>query len=124
MKVIDSSGWLEAFTEGRNAHIFKPLLLNGDLVVPAITIYEVVKRLLVLGFPAEAVRAESHMRRFQVVELTAERASKAAHLAVLHKLPLADSIIYAAALEFNATLWTQDEDFANIAGVMYVPYDG
>jgi toxin FitB len=122
MKVIDSNGWLEAFTDGRNAHVFKPMLLEGDLIVPAITIYEVVKRLLVLGFPAEAARAETHMRRFPVVELNAERASKAAHLAVQHKLPLADSIIFAAAVEFKATLWTQDEDFANIEGVRYVPY--
>ena len=122
MKVIDSNGWLEAFTEGKNASIFKSILLEGDLVVPAITIYEVVKRLLVLGFPDEAVRAEHHMRRFPVVELTAARASKAAHLAVQYKLPLADGIIFAAALEFKATLWTQDEDFANIAEVKYVPY--
>lgn len=120
--VIDSNGWLEAFTDGGNAHIFKPLLLDGDLIVPAISIYEVVKRLLVLGYPAEAARAEKHMRRFPVVELTAERASKAAHLAPQHRLPLADSIIFAAALEFGATLWTQDDDFANIAGVKYVPY--
>ncbi len=121
MIVVDSSGWLEAFTEGKNATTFKRILQEEDLLVPVVTIYEVVKRLLVLGFPAEAARAETQMRRFPVVDLTAERASRAAHLALQHKLPLADSIIYAAALEFNATLWTQDEDFANIAGVQYLP---
>ena len=36
------------------------------------------------------------------------------------KLPLADSIILATARTYQATLWTQDEDFEGLEGVNYV----
>lgn len=55
------------------------------------------------------------MRRFTIIELTAGRASAAAAVSLKHKLPMADSIIYAAALEFSAAVWTQDEDFKGLA---------
>ena len=83
--------------------------------MPAITIFEVCKRVRVTQTAASAARVESHMRRFTVVDLTADRASAAAALSIKHKFPMADSIIYAAALEFNATVWTLDADFEGLA---------
>ena len=42
MNIIDSSGWLEYFADGPNAPFFSPPLQNtAELIVPAITIYEV-----------------------------------------------------------------------------------
>ncbi len=38
-----------------------------------------------------------------------------------HRLPLAGSIIYAAALKYDATLWTQDEHFKDLPGVRHFP---
>jgi len=35
-------------------------------------------------------------------------------------LTMADSIVLATAQAFDATLWTQDADFAHISGVQYV----
>ncbi|MBM3125111.1 MAG: type II toxin-antitoxin system VapC family toxin, partial [Chloroflexi bacterium] len=47
MNVVDSSGWIEYFTRGENAHFFIPPVRDLDnLLVPAICIYEVFKRLL------------------------------------------------------------------------------
>jgi len=43
----------------------------------------------------------------------------AATLSLRHKLPLADSVVYATALRGNATLWTQDADFEGLPGVRY-----
>ncbi len=40
-------------------------------------------------------------------------------LAPLGRLPTADSIIYATALAHRATVWTQDDDFADLANVRY-----
>jgi len=34
---------------------------------------------------------------------------------------MADAIIYATALEHQATLWTQDDDFAGLSHVRYYP---
>jgi len=36
-------------------------------------------------------------------------------------LPPADSLIYATVQRFSATLWTQDEHFAQLPGVRFFP---
>ena len=48
-------------------------------------------------------------------------ALSAAQLGVAHKLPLADSIIYATAKQYRAIVWTMDADFAGLAGIRYFP---
>ena len=40
---------------------------------------------------------------------------------IKHKLPLADSIIYATAMKYDAIVWTQDNDFELLNGVKYFP---
>ncbi len=122
MNIIDSSAWLEVLVDGPNRAVFVEVIEAGELVVPAITIFEVCKRVRItntMSGAASAARVESHMRRFTIVELTADRASAAAAISHKHKLPMADSIIYAAALEFSATVWTQDEDFKGLALVRF-----
>lgn len=120
--VVDSSGWIEYFTGGPNASFFEGAIQDTvALVVPAISLYEVFRRLLrepegeSLGL--EAVAA---MQRGKVAELDADFILDAAWLAHEMKLPLADSVILATARRHGATLWTQDSDFEGIAGVRYV----
>ncbi len=120
MNILDSSGWLEVLVDGPNRDAFVHVINEGNLQVPAITIFEVTKRVRLTQTAAATARVESHMRRFPVVDLTADRASSAAAISIRHKLPMADSIIYAAALEFNATVWTQDEDFKGLPQVRYM----
>jgi predicted nucleic acid-binding protein len=50
-----------------------------------------------------------------VVDVDAGLATAAARL----PLPLADSIIYATAERYRATLWTQDEHFQDLPGVKF-----
>jgi len=57
----------------------------------------------------------SAMQAGQVIDLDRSLALDAAR----HSLPLADSIIYACALRYDATLWTQDEDFKGLHAVRY-----
>jgi toxin FitB len=119
LNIVDSSAWLEVLVAGPNAQIFLKVIEAGELVVPAITIFEVCKRVRLTQPTADADRIESHMRRFTVIDLTADRASAAAALSLKHKLPMADGIIYAAALELGATVWTQDADFKGLAQVKF-----
>ena len=42
------------------------------------------------------------------------------YLAIIHHLPMADSIILATARAYNATLWTQDEHLKDIEGVRFI----
>ena len=51
--------------------------------------------------------------------LTDARAIEASRVAQLHNLAMADAMMYSCALEFGATLWTQDVDYEGLAQVEY-----
>ena len=122
MNIVDSSGWLAYFADEPNArHFLIPLKDSSALIVPSITIYEVFKVVLRESSENEALQAVAAMRKGTVADLTAARAMAASKLSLEWRLPMADSIILAAAEEFGATLWTQDADFKNIEGVRYFP---
>ncbi len=121
MNVVDSSGWLEYFADGPNADFFASGIENvPELVVPSISIYEVFKRVLEQRGEGEALQAVAVMQQGSVVDLDAALALRAARISVDSGLPMADSVILATARAHNATLWTQDSDFAGIEGVRYV----
>ncbi len=61
------------------------------------------------------------MRMGRVVDLNLSMALAAAKKGLDRKLPLADCAMLATAEHFGATLWTQDDDFAGIPGVRYIP---
>ena len=61
------------------------------------------------------------MARGHVVSLDAELAAAAADLGVRHRLPLAESIVYATAQSMGLEVWTQDKDFEGLSGVRFVP---
>lgn len=120
MNVVDSSGWLEYFAGGRQARVFEPALEDIDsLVVPAVSVYEVFKVLLREAGEEAAIQGAAAMQRGRVVTLTPQRALDAATLSLRHSLPMADSMILAAAREHGATVWTLDEDFKGLEGVRY-----
>lgn len=45
----------------------------------------------------------------------------AAYYGLKYQLPLADSIIYATAMKYDAIIWTQDKDFESLDRVKYFP---
>ncbi len=120
MNVVDSSGWLEYFAGGRHARSFEPVLEDVDsLVVPSVSVYEVFKVLLREAGEEAAIQGVAAMQRGRLVDLTSQRALEAATLSLRHSLPMADSIILAAAREHSAIVWTLDEDFSGLPGVRY-----
>ncbi|MDP2157984.1 MAG: type II toxin-antitoxin system VapC family toxin [Nitrospirota bacterium] len=122
MNIVDSSGWLAYFSDEPNAkHFLSPLSDSASLVVPTVTIYEVFKVILREAGENEALQAVVAMQKGTVVDLKAPLAIAASKLSLEHNLPMADSIILATALEFNAIIWTQDSDFKNITNVKYFP---
>lgn len=62
----------------------------------------------------EALQAVALMQQGSVVDLDASLALMAAKAGVEHKLPLADSIIYATAQSVAGVVWTQDADFSGL----------
>lgn len=116
LNVVDSSGWLEYFVNSDRADLFAVAIEDTEnLIVPVISIYEVFKKVLRERGEDDALQIVSVMSEGRVVDLDISLALNAAH----YKLPLADSIIYATAIQHKATLWTQDEHFENLANVNY-----
>lgn len=121
MKVVDSSGWLEYFADESNADFFAPAIENAaDLVVPCISIYEVFKRIHQQRGEDAALRAISVMLQGLTANLDTALALNAAKISINLKLPMADSIMLATARAYEATLWTQDAHFKDIAEVRYI----
>ena len=122
MNLVDTSGWIEYFFGGPNAaHFTPPVETTGDLIVPVICLYEVFKKVNVIADEARALQAVAQMKQGAIIDITEDVALSAALISIKHKLPMADGLIYATARAQGATLWTQDEHFANLEGVKYKP---
>lgn len=120
MNVVDSSGWLEYFAAGPNADFFTPAIEAVDaLLVPTVSLYEVFKHFLRERGEDAALQVLAALHQGKVVELDAALAAQAARLSLSERLPMADSVILATARAHGATLWTQDADFEDKAGVKY-----
>lgn len=121
MNVIDSSGWLEYFIGAKNAGFFAPAIEDTEnVLVPAICLFEVFKRVLIEKNRNDALEAVALMKGGQIIDLDDNLALVAAELSHELKLPLADSIILATARNHRAILWTQDAYFKGLEGVRYV----
>ncbi len=88
----------------------------ASLLVPSLSILEVFKWVLREGGEDAAIQVTAVVQQAEVIDWTLLRSAK---FGLAHQLPPADSVIYATAQAFGATLWTQDADFTNLAGVRY-----
>ena len=120
MNILDSSGWLEYFSDGPNAENFtEPLEKLDELLVPTICLYEVFKVVLRESGEDNAIQAIAMMKQGEIVDLTQDIAIMAAKISHEQKLPMADSIILSTAQRYDATIWTQDVDFEGKPSVQY-----
>jgi len=120
MNVVDSSAWLAYFAGEKNADFFSGAIEDTDLlVVPVICIYEVFKVILREKGEDDALQALAAMQQGLVVDLDRDLAVEAAWIGHDEKLAFADSVIYAVAKRHDASIWTQDEHFAEKANVRF-----
>ena len=120
MNLVDTSGWIEYFFGGGNASFFaEPIENTDELIVPVVCLYEVFKKVNQVADEARALQAVAHMKQGRVVELNEEGALRAALISLRHKLPMADSFVYAIGQIEEAEVWTQDSDFKGLPGVRY-----
>jgi predicted nucleic acid-binding protein len=120
LNLADSSGWLEVLLGGPNEGLFEPLLADtGALLVSALVMYEVTRKAHILRGEAYAEAVQHFLHRGMFLELSESITTRAIRLSIAHKLATADSLIYATALEYEATLWTQDKHFQGLPGAQY-----
>ncbi len=118
MTVVDSSGWIEYFTDGALAGRFAPYLedLEG-VTTPTIIIFEVYRVIRRQRSEEEAMKAVAQMQKSRVVNFDQFLALSAAELSIEHRLAMADAIVYATARAHRVELVTADADFEGLAGV-------
>ncbi|MDP2181946.1 MAG: type II toxin-antitoxin system VapC family toxin, partial [Actinomycetota bacterium] len=92
-----------------------------DLVVPALTLFEVFKRTHQIADETTALDAVAVMMQGRVVDLTPSLALDAARTSLETGLAMADSIILATARAEDAVLWTQDSHFDGFESVEFRP---
>ncbi|MBP7652900.1 type II toxin-antitoxin system VapC family toxin [Candidatus Dependentiae bacterium] len=122
MNIIDTSGWLEYFTDGKNADFFsKPILDKSKLIiVPVVIIYEVFKKVLIEAGEDKALETIGQFQKYKIENIDDTISLSAAKISYKNKIPMADSIIYAVTLKYDAILWTQDEYFEKLRNVKYI----
>ncbi|MCL1948073.1 MAG: type II toxin-antitoxin system VapC family toxin [Chitinivibrionia bacterium] len=121
MNIVDTSLWIEYFS-GRlvNESVKNVAEDKVNLIVPTICIYELYKKSLIEHGETRAKTIVGIMQNgTNVVNLDEEIAKTAAMFSKEHKLPMADSVIYATAKTYNAIIWTQDKHFEGLNSVKY-----
>jgi predicted nucleic acid-binding protein len=120
MNVVDSSCWLEYFAGTEVGEKVAPVIEDLDnLVIPAIVIYKVFKKLLVETNEDKALLAIAHMKQGKVIDIDANLSIYAVKIGKENHPALADSIIYATTLITDSMLYTQDKHFQNLKDVNY-----
>lgn len=121
MNLVDTSGWLEFFTDAHLAEkYFNYLEKIENVVVPTLVIYEVYKKIKKERGEEEALLAIAHMGKAKLVALDDTLALLAADASLKHNLSMADAIIYATCLQENAKLITSDVHFSGLNQVIYL----
>jgi predicted nucleic acid-binding protein len=90
------------------------------LLVSAIAIYEVYKVIRRDLSEEHAVQAVSALRHATIAPVDEPLALDAADLSLAHGLAMADSLVYATARRFGATLVTGDADFEGLPGAVVI----
>lgn len=121
MTLIDSSGWLEFFTDGPLASAYAHHVKHvNELVTPTVVLYEVYKVIKRRRSEEEALAAATQIGKTRLVPLTDTIALTAADVSLTYQVAMADAIVYATSLIERAKLVTSDADLAPLPGVTYL----
>jgi predicted nucleic acid-binding protein len=113
--LVDSSGWIEFLGDGPLANRFAPYFEREErLILPAIVLYEVYKKLLSVQGSTAADRFLSAALRARIVPIDERLALLAARISLDRRLAMADAMIYATALAAGAHLVTSDTHFKGL----------
>ena len=117
MTLVDSSGWIEYFTNGPLADEFAPYMEDlSEVVTPTIVIFEVFRVIRRQRSEEEAIEAVAQMQKTSVVDLDQFIALTAADVSIEHGLAMADAIVFATAQVQDVQLVTADSDFEGLSG--------
>lgn len=94
---------------------------RNQSVIPTIVQFELAKWLARETTEEVAAKAIAELMKSILADLDTTIALRAAELAGEHRLAVADAIVYATALAYEAELVTCDAHFRDLPGVIYFP---
>ena len=123
MKLIDSYGWIEYFTDGPLAEKYASHIEGANAnntLTPTIIVFEVYKRLKKERGQQVALEAYAQMTRTRILPLDEGGALSAADIGLKKELAMADAIIYSAAKTNKAELITSDQHLKDLENVTFI----
>ena len=81
--IVDTSGWLDYFTNGENADFFAPAIEDtSNLIVSVINIYELFKKVIVERWENAALDSIAVLSQGELVDVDIHIAMHAAQISV------------------------------------------
>lgn len=120
---IDSSGWIERFTEGPKATQFNQVIDQcepKEIVTSATVFYEVYKKIKKLKGEKQALLAVSTLSQTTIVNIDQEISLEAADFSLEKNLHFSDALIYATARHWKAKLYTSDDHLKQLKEVCFI----
>jgi predicted nucleic acid-binding protein len=120
MRVVDTSAWLEWLSDSTlGRKVGRELPQPGDWIVPTLVQHELARCLEREVSENAADETIAYSNACVVIPLDTRVAIQAAEIARERGLAMADSIIYATAIDTGADLLTCDARFAKLPHVVY-----
>jgi predicted nucleic acid-binding protein len=123
LRLIDSYGWIEYFSDGPLAKKYAGFIEDVDennTITPTVVVYEVYKRLKKEKGEQVALEAYAQITRSKLIPLDDALALGAADTSLKTGLAMADAIVFTTARNFSAELITGDKDLKGLEGVRLV----
>jgi len=125
MRLVDSSAWIEFLSGSELGELVRRQFpATDEWLVPTIVQFELAKWYWRERRSEKIEDIVAFATFCYVVDLDTEISTIAAELWSKHKLAVADAIIYATALVYEADLVTCDKHFEGLARVIYVAKSG
>jgi predicted nucleic acid-binding protein len=122
MRVVDTSAWVEWFSDTDTASRLEPHLPEqADCIVPTMVQLELAKWLGRERLGETDRKALAYLGECLVMPLSTQLALLSAEMCRTHRLSTADAVIYATAVATDSDLLTCDAHFEGLPQVLYVP---
>jgi predicted nucleic acid-binding protein len=123
LKLIDSYGWIEYFSDGPLAKKYASYIEEvneNNTVTPTVVVYEVYKRLKKEKGERVALEAYAQITRSKLVPLDEDLALRAADASLKTGLAMVDAVVFTTARAYSAELVTSDKDLKGLEGVRLI----
>ncbi len=120
---IDSSGWIERFTKGPKASLYKPVIESTqpkEILTSVVVLYEVYKKIKKLKGEEEALLAVAVLSQTTIAPIDQTISLEAADYSLEHNLHFSEALVYATARHWKAKLYTSDEDLRELPDVCLI----